>query len=55
MVHVAGSGILASPPVSLETAPEPIPPPVTVTERRPDPATETISGAFRFWIERVFG
>lgn len=55
MVHVAGSGMLASPPVSMETAPEPIPPPATVTERRPDPTTGTLSGAFRFWIERVFG
>lgn len=55
MVHVAGTGLLASPPVSLETAPEAIPPPVTVTERHPEPTTGTIEGALRFWIDRLFG
>lgn len=55
MVHVAASGILANPPVSRETAPEPVPPPVTVTQRHPDESTGTVGGALRFWIERLFG
>ena len=55
MVHLAATGLMSRPPRSLESAPEPVPPPVQVAIRRPEPESGTISGALGFWIERAFG
>ncbi len=55
MVHLAATGLMSRPPRSLESAPEPVPPPVQVAIRRPEPESGTIAGALRFWIERAFG
>lgn len=55
MVHLAATGLMSRPPRSLESAPEPVPEPVQVAIRRPEPESGTIAGALRFWIERAFG
>lgn len=55
MVHLAAAGLMSRPPRSLESAPEPVPPPVQVAIRRPEPESGTIDGALRFWVERAFG
>lgn len=55
LVHVAASGLVASPPVSLATAPEPVEPPATVVSRSADRDSGTVEYALRFWVDLLAG
>ena len=54
-VHLAGQGLMTSPPAPVATPPEPEPPAVTVIKRYPAPHPDTPEAALAYWWDRFFG
>jgi D-alanyl-D-alanine carboxypeptidase len=55
LTHLAGQGLISSPPRSLVVLPDPTPPPVVVVNRYPEGAPESLWAAFTFWWDQVVG
>lgn len=53
-MHLAGQGLMTSPPGSLTDLPPPQPPPVVVVERHPEPAEPPVA-ALTYWWELLRG
>lgn len=51
LIHLAGAGLLE---VELAEEPEPIPPPVVVHRRFPEPVADDVWSAATFWLRSVF-
>ena len=54
-VHLAGQGLMTRPPSPTAPIPDVVPLPVTVTERRPEPAPEGVVSVLAYWWDFVVG